>query len=86
MGYVLWMGWSFVRFFIRQKNTKHYIGTEPSTKTFDGLLKMKKDFSYLGKQVDIYCKGSEEFLNQKKNHSIYVLHHHLILILKNIFK
>ena len=42
--------------FLSAKNTKHYIGTEPSTKTFDGLLKMKKDFSYLGKQVDIYCK------------------------------
>ena len=41
--------------FLSAKNTKHYIGTEPSTKTFDGLLKIKKDFAYLGKQVDIYC-------------------------------
>ena len=53
--------------FLSAKNTKHYIGTEPSTKTFDGLLKMKKDFSYLGKQVDIYCKGSEEFLPKENS-------------------
>ena len=25
--------------FLSAKNTKHYIGTEPSTKTFDGLKK-----------------------------------------------
>ena len=53
--------------FLSAKNTKHYIGTEPSTKTFDGLLKMKKDFSYLGKQVDIYCKGSEVYKPKKES-------------------
>jgi DNA modification methylase len=53
--------------FLSAKNTKHYIGTEPSTKTFDGLLKMKKDFSYLGKQIDIYCKGSEVFKPKKES-------------------
>ena len=53
--------------FLSAKNTKHYIGTEPSTKTFDGLLKMKKDFAYLGKQVDIYCKGSEVFKPKKES-------------------
>jgi len=53
--------------FLSAKNTKHYIGTEPSTKTFEGLLKIKKDFSYLGKQVDIYCKGSEVFKPKKES-------------------
>ena len=53
--------------FLSAKNTKHYIGTEPSTKTFDGLLKMKKDFAYLGKQVDIYCKGSEVYKPKKES-------------------
>ena len=53
--------------FLSAKNTKHYIGTEPSTKTFNGLLNMKKDFSYLGKKVDIYCKGSEEFKPNKES-------------------
>jgi hypothetical protein len=53
--------------FLSAKNTKHYIGTEPSTKTYDGLLKMKKDFSYLGKQVDIYKLGSEEYTPKKES-------------------
>ena len=53
--------------FLSAKNTKHYIGTEPSTKTYDGLLKMKKDFSYLGKQVDIYKLGSEEYKPKKES-------------------
>jgi hypothetical protein len=53
--------------FLSAKNTKHYIGTEPSTKTYDGLLKMKKDFSYLGKQVDIYKLGSEKYTPKKES-------------------
>ena len=32
---------------------------KPSTKTYEGLLKIKKDFEYLGKQIDIYKQGSE---------------------------
>ena len=53
--------------FLSASNTKHYIGTEPSTRTFDGLLEMKKDFSYFGKKVDIYKQGSEEFKPEKKS-------------------
>jgi len=53
--------------FLASKNTKHYIGTEPSTKTYDGLLKMKKEFSYLGKQIDIYKQGSEDFIPEKES-------------------
>ncbi|MBC8428441.1 hypothetical protein H8D04_01015 [bacterium] len=45
--------------FLASSNTKHYIGTEPSTRAYEGLLEMKKDFSYLGKKVDIYKCGSE---------------------------
>jgi hypothetical protein len=41
---------------------KKYIGTEPSTKTYDGLIKMKEDFKYLKKKVDIHCMGSEDFI------------------------
>ena len=47
--------------FLSASNTKQYIGTEPSSKTYDGLQKMVKDFSYLGKQVNIYKLGSEEY-------------------------
>ena len=31
------------------------------------LLKMKKDFSYLGKQIDIYKQGSEDFIPEKES-------------------
>ena len=47
--------------FLSASNTKQYIGTEPSSRTYDGLQKMVKDFSYLGKQVNIYKLGSEEY-------------------------
>ena len=53
--------------FLASSNTKHYIGTEPATRTYNGLLEMKKDFTYLNKKVDIYKKGSEEFLPQKES-------------------
>jgi hypothetical protein len=53
--------------FLASSNTKHYIGTEPSTRAYDGLLKMSKEFSYLGKQVDIYKQGSEEFVPEKES-------------------
>ena len=53
--------------FLASSNTKHYIGTEPSSKTYDGLMEMKKDFSYLGKQVDIYKLGSEVYVPEKES-------------------
>ena len=53
--------------FLASSNTKQYIGTEPSSKTYDGLLKIKKDFSYLGKQVNIYKLGSEEYKPLKES-------------------
>ena len=53
--------------FLTAKNTKHYIGTEPSSRTYDGLLKMRKDFSYFGKQIDIYKLGSEEYKPKKES-------------------
>ena len=46
--------------FLASSNTKHYIGTEPSIRTYEGLMKMKKDFSYFDKKVDIYKQGSED--------------------------
>ena len=53
--------------FLASPNTKHYIGTEPSSKTYDGLLEMKKDFSYLNKEVDIYKLGSEDYIPEKES-------------------
>ena len=46
---------------------KKYIGTEPSTKTYKGLLEMKDDFKYLNKDVEIHCKGSEVFIPDKNS-------------------
>lgn len=44
-------------------NTIHtYIATEPSSKTFDGLCKMRDDFAYLGKSIQLHKCGSEEFV------------------------
>ena len=45
---------------------KTYIGTEPSTKTFDGLLKMKQDFSNI-KNVELFKLGSEDYLPDKNS-------------------
>ncbi len=46
--------------FLAASNTKHYIGTEPSTRTYKGLLQMSKEFDYINKKVDIYKQGSED--------------------------
>lgn len=43
---------------------KKYIGTDPSTLTFNGLCRMRDDFSYLGKEVELHCMGSETYLPQ----------------------
>lgn len=52
---------------LASKEVKLYIGTEPSTKTFEGLCKIKDDFSYLGKEVRLYCQGSEDFEPEEKS-------------------
>jgi len=44
---------------------KKYIGTEPSSLTFKGLQKIKKDFFYLKKSVELHKLGSEEFIPDK---------------------
>jgi hypothetical protein len=53
--------------FLSSKNTKHYIGTEPSTRTYKGLLQMSEEFSYISKKIDIYKQGSEEYLPNKSS-------------------
>jgi len=51
---------------LSSKRIKKYIGTEPSTKTFEGLNKIKDEFSYLGKEVELHCLGSEVFRPKEK--------------------
>lgn len=52
---------------LTSKRVKRYIGTEPSTKTYNGLLQMKEDFEYFGKEVEIHCKGSEDFIPEPES-------------------
>ena len=46
---------------------KKYIGTEPSSLTFEGLEKIKKDFFYLKKSVELHKLGSEEFIPDRNS-------------------
>ena len=46
---------------------KRYIGTEPSSLTFEGLEKIKKDFFYLKKTVELHKLGSEEFIPDRNS-------------------
>lgn len=49
-------------------NCKKYIGTDPSTKTYNGLLEMKEDYSFIDdKEIELHCCGSEEFVPQKNS-------------------
>ena len=49
---------------LMSKSVSTYIGTDPSTLTYRGLCKMRDDFSYLGKNVELHCLGSEAYLPQ----------------------
>lgn len=48
-------------------NCKKYIGVDPNTKTYEGLLQMKEDFKYVNKDVELYCCGSEDFIPIKNS-------------------
>lgn len=61
-------GWGGRLFGFLASDCKKYIGTEPSTKSFNGLNKLKGVYSSVNKQVELYCKGSEHF--QPKENSI----------------
>tara|TARA_Y100001973_G_C5151532_1_gene308390 strand:+ start:212 stop:1252 length:1041 start_codon:yes stop_codon:yes gene_type:complete len=45
---------------------KTYIGTEPSTKTYQGLINIKKDFNHI-KNIEIFKIGSEDYLPDKNS-------------------
>lgn len=40
---------------------RRYIGTEPSTKTYDGLLKMADELNIFSKEIELHKSGSEVF-------------------------
>jgi hypothetical protein len=47
-------------------NAKKYIGTEPSTKTYDGLILLNKELNDGDKVVQIYKSGSEVFRPERE--------------------
>lgn len=57
-------GWGGRLFGFLSSNCKKYIGTEPSKKTFIGLLELKNDFNI--KEIELFNIGSENY-NPKKN-------------------
>ena len=69
-GDVIWdmsCGWGGRLIGFLASSRKHYIGTEPSSRTYDGLLKIREDFKYLGKKVEIHKLGSEVFQPDKES-------------------
>ena len=42
-------------------NIKKYIGTDPSTVAYEGVCKIKEDFSYIDKEIELHKLGSEVF-------------------------
>ena len=46
---------------------KKYIGTDPSTPTFNGLMEMKNDYEYVGKDIELHKLGSEIFRPEEKS-------------------
>ena len=63
-GDVIWdmsCGWGGRLIGFLASSRKKYIGTEPSSRTFEGLEKIKKDFNYLKKSVELHKLGSEVF-------------------------
>ena len=46
---------------------KKYIGTEPSSQTFKGLLNIKNDFKYLYKEIELHKAGSETFIPERNS-------------------
>jgi hypothetical protein len=46
---------------------KRYIGTEPSSKTFDGLERLNEDINSIGKEVEFNQLGSEVFRPDKES-------------------
>ena len=69
-GDVIWdmsCGWGGRLIGFLASSRKKYIGTEPSSKTFEGLKKIKKDFFYLEKSVELHKLGSEVFEPDKES-------------------
>lgn len=64
-GGVVWdmsSGWGGRLIGFLTSNCKTYIGTDPSSKTYEGLGKLNKDLNFYGKNVILHKLGSESFI------------------------
>ena len=85
-GDVIWdmsCGWGGRLIGFLASSRPKYIGTEPSSRTFEGLKRIKKDFNYLTKSVELHKLGSEVFEPKRGSLWTCVSLHHLILIPRN---
>lgn len=55
-------GWGGRLFGFLASESKKYIGTEPSLLTYEGLNKLKTDYNYINKEIELHKIGSEEFI------------------------
>jgi len=55
------MGWGGRMLGFLSSDCKKYIGTDPSTKTFTGILKMKNELNISNKEIELHNLGSEIF-------------------------
>lgn len=60
-------GWGGRLFGFLASNCNTYIGTEPSSLTYEGLVALKDDYSYVGKKVQLYKECSEDFIPIKES-------------------
>jgi len=60
-------GWGGRLFGFLSSNCHTYIGTEPSTKTFNGLIDLKNEYSYLDKKVILSKQGAEDITPPKNS-------------------
>lgn len=60
-------GWGGRLFGFLSSNCKTYIGTEPSTKTFNGLMNLKKEYSYVDKKVILTKQCAEDIIPPKNS-------------------
>jgi len=61
------MGWGGRLMGFLSSNCKTYIGTDPSTKTYNGLVQMKNDLNLYNKNVELHNLGSEIFRPEKES-------------------
>lgn len=60
-------GWGGRLFGFLASNCKKYIGTDPSTRTYEGLEKIKKDYTYIQKEIELHKIGSEDFCPEENS-------------------